>query len=200
MGKYIGIIGSGASILSLFFIQTEEKSIIRVALLLVGIFAVLLSAFLEIKLYFKTKPKKFNRKENIDYMNDILSLEGRAVVFAGDLSWIDNDTIKETIKRKKNDLYLCAKKGAKNLDEFKKAGVNIYVYDDDFSPKTHFTILRKGNMNEKIAIASVMDEYQKEKRYVYEINSDDKEFYHRWILQAANDLFELTRVINKALR
>lgn len=83
------------------------------------------------------------------------------------------------------------------MDEFKKAGVHIFTYgENDFSPKTHFTVIRQGSMNEKIAITAILDTDNEDKRHIYEIAKDDKNFKDSWIVYAAEDLFNLTKILN----
>lgn len=197
MGKYIGIVGSLASILTFVFVDSNDHPVLKWLLPSIAIISLILAMILEVCAYFKEKPKKFDRYENIEYMNRIISREGRVVVFAGNLSWVDNDKIKNTLISKKGDLYLCVKHTAKCLDEFRSAGVNVYTYgENNFTPKTHFTIIRQGTISEKLAITAILDTDDKDKRFVYEISKDDKRFKNNWIVYAAEDMFELVKILN----
>lgn len=197
MGKYIGFIGSLASILAFIFTDYKNDPILKWLIPVVAFASLVIVLFWEVRTYWKNQPKKYNRQENIEYMNRIISKEGRVVVFAGNLSWVDNETIKKTLLDKKGDLHLCVKHTAKYLDEFRDAGVNVYTYgNNDFSPTTHFTIIRQGITNEKLAITSILDTDDKEERHVYEISKDDKSFKDKWIVYAAEDMFELVKIIN----
>ena len=197
MGTYIGFVGSLASILAFIFTDSEKHPVLEWLLPTLAIISLVLALVLEICTYLKNKPKKYNRQQNIEYMNRIISKGGRVVVFAGNLSWVDNEKIKKTILEKKGDLHLCVKHTAKHLEEFRNAGVHVYTYgDNDFSPTTHFTIIRQGSTNEKLAITSILDTDNKEKRHVYEISKDDKNFKDKWIVYAAEDMFELVKIIN----
>lgn len=197
MGTYIGFVGSLASILAYVFTDNKKYPFLDWLLPTVAIISLVVALSLELYTYLKNKPKKFDRQQNIDYMDRIISKGGRVVVFAGNLSWVDNDKIKKTILEKKGDLHLCVKHTAKCLDEFRNAGVHVYTYgDNDFSPTTHFTIIRQGSPNEKLAITSILDTDSKEKRYVYEISKDDKNFKDKWIVYAAEDMFELVKILN----
>lgn len=197
MGKYIGIVGSLASILAFVFVGSNEHPVLKWLLPAIAIISLVLALVLEVLAYLKEKPKKFNRHENIEYMKRIISKEGRVVVFAGNLSWVDNDEIKNTLINKKGDLYLCVKHTAKDLEEFRKAGVKVYTYgDNEFTPKTHFTIIRQGTTSEKLAITAILDTDDKDKRLVYEISKDNKKFKDNWIVYAAEDMFELVKILN----
>ncbi len=197
MGKYIGIVGSLASILALVFSNGSEQPILKWLLPAVAIIGLIFVLFLEVFAYNKEKPKTFDRDQNIEYMNRIISKEGRVVVFAGNLSWVDNEKIKNTLIQKKGDLYLCVKHTAKHLEEFRKAGVNVYTYgENNFTPKTHFTIIRQGTTSEKLAITAILDTDDKDKRHVYEISKDNKKFKDNWIVYAAEDMFELVKILN----
>ena len=130
-------------------------------------------------------------------MQKNISIEGRVIIFAGSLSWVDNENIKKAIKDKGSELYLCVKHTAPYLDEFREAGVNVYTYgENDFSPKTRFTIIRPDSTNGKIAITAVLDDYRKEKRLVYEIKKDGKDFQNNWMVYAAEDMFNLVKILN----
>lgn len=197
MGTYIGFVGSLASILAFVFTDNKKYPYLDWLLPTVAIISLVVALSLELYTYLKNMPKKYDRQKNIDYMDRIISKGGRVVVFAGNLSWVDNDKIKKTILEKKGDLHLCVKHTAKCLDEFRNAGVHVYTYgDNDFSPTTHFTIIRQGSPNEKLAITSILDTDSKEKRYVYEISKDDKNFKDKWIVYAAEDMFELVKILN----
>jgi len=197
MGKYIGVLGSFASIITLFYIDVEKHPYWRVGMFCFGIIALIVATVLEVVAYTKEKPRSFDRQGNINYMHRIISQEGRMVIFAGALSWVDNEKIKQALINKGGDLSLCVKKTAPFLDEFRKAGVRVYTYGDgEFSPKTHFTLVRHDSMNQRIAITSILDGYDKEKRLIYEISKDDKDFKNRWVVYAAEDLFNLTKIIN----
>ena len=186
-----------AIFLAFIFTDYENDPVLKWLIPAVAIASLVFALFWEVHTYWKQQPKKYNRQKNIEYMNRIISKEGRVVVFAGNLSWVDNETIKKTLLDKKGDLHLCVKHTAKYLDEFKNAGIHVYTYgDNDFSPTTHFTIIRQGTTNEKLAITSILDTDNKEKRHVYEISKDDKNFKDKWIVYAAEDMFELVKIIN----
>ena len=197
MGTCIGFIGSLASILAFILTNYDNHPVFKWLIPVVAIASLVFALFWEIYAYLRQRPKKYNRQENIEYMNRIIAKEGRVVVFAGNLSWVDNETIKKTLLDKKDDLHLCVKHTAKYLDDFKNAGIHVYTYgDNDFSPTTHFTIIRQGTTSEKLAITSILDTDSKEKRHVYEISKDDKNFKDKWIVYAAEDMFELVKIIN----
>lgn len=195
-GNYIGIAGSLASIIGLFFVNNDHR-FFRIVGFIFGLVAVAIAVVFELISYRKNKPLKFDRNGNIDYMEKIISTEGNVIVFASDLTWVDNDKIKNTLKNKGNSLSLCVRKTAPCLDEYKKAGINVYTYDQSgiFSPQTRFTIIRSGTTTESISITCILDDSNKQKRYVYELKNK-QDFLSQWIMCAANDLFNLTKIIN----
>jgi len=197
VGKYIGFAGSLASIMGLFLLDSANHPNWRIAAFVVGFVALLVAAALEIYTYVKNKPLKFNRQENIDYMQKNISIEGQVIIFAGNLSWVDNDKIKKAMIDKGAELSLCVKHTAPYLDEFRAAGVKVYTYgDSNFSPKTRFTIIRPDSTNGKIAITAVLDDHRKEKRLVYEIKKDGEDFQRNWMVYAAEDMFNLVKILN----
>lgn len=101
MGKSIGYVGSLASIIALISFDSGEQNLWKRVLTAIAIIALLVAVILDIRVWLKEKPKKYNRKENIEYMNRIIGKEGRVVVFAGDLRWVDNEEIKNTLLSKK---------------------------------------------------------------------------------------------------
>lgn len=196
MGKYIGILGSFASIIALFFFGSEQNSIIRTIAFIIGLIALIVSIVLEIKVYRSHRPLKFSKEENDRYMRKIISNEGQVFVFAGDLSWV-NEECKTAIEKKGKDVFLCARKTSHTdeiIPDLKKAGVHIYTYKEEgYIPATHFTIIRCGSPDEKVAIASIRDNHIKEVRRVYEISKNDEDFCNRWITYVVNDIYHLVK-------
>lgn len=201
MGQYIGIVGSIASILALFFVDEDHPAIRRTGFI-IGLLAVAIAIIFEIKQYLKNKPLKFDKQGNRDYMERIISNEGEVIVFAADLTWVDTDRIKKTLIDKKGDLTLCVKKGAPYIEEFVKAGAHVYTYDDmgSFSPMTRFTIIRPDTATETVAITFLADNHNKEKRIIYEISNKNGDFQSSWIKCAAHDLYHLTTMIGNEQR
>ncbi len=196
MGKYIGMVSSLLSILVMIFTDISNLPTFKWVLTVVSIGGLVLALALEVHYYFKGKPKKYNKEENIEYMKRIISNGGKVVVFAGSLSWVNNDDIKQAMLNKKRKLHLCVEESAPHIDEFKAAGVNVYTYGSSgFSPKTRFTVMRKGTTNEKIAITSIEDTDKAAIRWIYEVSKDDKDFKNRWIGYAAEDLFNLAKLL-----
>lgn len=197
MGKYIGFLGSFASIISLFFTKSEHVYLTKI-IIVVCFISLSIALFFEIREYLKSRPLKFDRKGNNDYMKKIIGNTGKITVFSGDLTWVDTDEIKETLLKKGSDLSLCVKNTAKYIDDFKAAGVNVYTYsEDEFPIKTRFTIIRPDGPTEKIAIVEILDDHNKEKRYVYEIKNDNKDYPSKWIMFAAKDLISLVKLLGK---
>lgn len=195
MGKYIGIIGSIASVLGLYLGLFSERA--RLIIFIFGVISIMISVAFEINNYLKNKPLKFNKEENINYMKCMLKTEDTAIVFAGDLSWVD-DELKNILKLKGKKLFLCAKDTAPYLDELSAAGINVYKYDANGQiPTTHFTILRPRSIDAKIAIASILDNHKKEKRIVYEFKKYNSDYISNWIIQVANDLFQMTKLADQ---
>ena len=197
MGKYISLAGSLASIIGLFAI--EKGSFLHDLSLIVGILSLIVAVVLEVITYRSNKPIRFDRQGNIDYMNNIIKNEGEVVVFAGDLSWVDDTDIKNTMISKGNKLTLFAKENADNLDEYRNAGIKVFTYkNDDYVPTTRFTITRPNSPNEKIAIAEILDNHKKGKRLVYEISQKNNDkFLNNWIIHAAEDIYNLSKSIQQ---
>ncbi len=197
MSKIIAFIGFFLSVTG-FILDFSMPDWLHWVLVSVSVVALITSGIMEIITYINNKPFSFNREENIKYLEKMIKTEGKIIIFAGSLSWVDNDSIKKAMLDKKSELYLCANKDAPYLDEFRKAKVNVLTYGEtDFSPNTHFTIIRLDAPNEKIAITSIEDGYKREKRLVYELHRNKDDFISNWILYAASDLFHLTQELNK---
>ena len=193
MGKILGYFGSLASLIALIF--TTDNTIIGKIEIIIGIIFLILSIILELREYKKNKPLTFKRKENIEYLCNIIKNEGKIIVFAGELSWVDSDEVRKILKDKGKDLTLFVKDTAPELDEYKKAGVKIYTYkDSDISPKVRFTIIRPNQITEKIAITLLMDDSHTQKRVVYEISNNDTDYKSKWIMYMAKDLINLIKL------
>lgn len=59
MGKYIGIIGSIASVLGLYLGLFSERA--RLIIFIFGVISIMISVAFEINNYLKNKPLKFNK-------------------------------------------------------------------------------------------------------------------------------------------
>ncbi len=197
MSKILGVIGFIISVIG-FALDLSLPPWLHWALVIISVIAFGIAIIFEVQNYIKTKPHSFDRQKNIDYMEKMIKREGQIIVFAGRLSWVDNEQIKKAIIDKKDEIFLCVNDNAPHLDDFRKAGVNVLTYGDkNFSPCTHFTIIRKDTPNERIAITAIKDDYKKEKRLVYELQKNPDDFISNWIMYAANDLFNLTKIVNE---
>lgn len=194
--KIIGNIGSIASVIALFFVETNWYwwRVLGIILGLAGSLYLIIAEVLEYK---KSKPIICKNDTEIrKYMYDWIKTSGKVNVFSRDLSWV-NDEIKIMMQCKGDDLSVCAEKDSQLIKDLRQAHVNVYLYGGmQYEPISRFTIIRANKPQKQIAIAAVSKLKYKEKHIIYESSNEHMD---EWLLAATTDLVELTKSVDKLI-
>ncbi|MEL7569169.1 MAG: hypothetical protein AAGU14_01270 [Eubacteriaceae bacterium] len=193
--KFIGILGSFASIIALFLTQTPW-TIWSIATFFIGLIFMIIWFLKDIKDYNDKKPIIYEKQEDIEkYMLNWINTGGQVVVYSRNLSWV-NDEIKEMMFKKGSELTIFAQNTSKLIEELIDKNVNVYLYGcTEYEPISRFTIIRANRTDKQIAIANVEKRKQKEKHYIYESSRDSMD---RRLLDISTDLIEFTKHVVKS--
>jgi hypothetical protein len=190
VAKIIGVLSSVLSLVSFFYVQ--EYAGLRWIFLISGVCCTIIILSLDKE---KGPIKCSNEEKNIEYMCNWISTDGEVVVFSRNLSWVKDDKVAAVLKSKGNELSICAENDSKLLSEFRKAGVNVYLYGElGFKPVSRFTIIRANKSGKQIAIAQFENRHNKDFRYIYETRNIYPNFQEQCLLEIAKDLFNLVKL------
>jgi hypothetical protein len=133
--------------------QNIKFTILQIILILLAI--LLLIAYIVYEWFFN-RPKKYKSVTDINiYMKNWVNKSGRTVILTRDLSWVNYDDIKTTLKTKaiNKELIVCLPKNTDFTSELKDLGAEIYTYENlNFTPKSRFTFINYGTPYSKVAI------------------------------------------------
>ncbi|MFF2480446.1 hypothetical protein [Paenibacillus sp. NPDC058071] len=185
-------LGTLASLIGVIFLlpkkSGEGTSVWIIIFSVVAVIAFIISIFLEIKLHQKLTGKKVGGTRNIrDYMYDWISKPGVAFIFTRDLSWVNDDEMKEMLRRKanNNELHICMADRNSIASELENSGAKIYTYSSlNYTLKSRFTFMNIDRADCRVAIGKEINGV----RYVEELTSSNAPHY--WVL---NDLMEILR-------
>ena len=190
VGNIIGVLSSLLSLISFFYVQ--EYAELRWIFLISGVCCTVFILFLDKE---KGPIKCGNEEKNIEYMCNWISTDGEVVVFSRNLSWVKEDKVRAVLKSKGNELSICAENDSILLSEFRRAGVNVYLYGElGFKPVSRFTIIRANKSGKQIAIAQFENRHNKDLRYIYETRNLNPNFQEQCLLEVAKDLFNLVKL------
>jgi hypothetical protein len=106
--------------------------------------------------FFFNAPKKYKNDQDIKkFMQNWIAKAGRTVIFTRDMSWVDNDEIKDELRAKarKHELLICLPQFTAFTHELHNLGAEIYEYPNiAFTPKSRFTFINYGTPYSKVAI------------------------------------------------
>lgn len=145
----IGILGF---LFPLLDIKDIEFSLLQIIFIVISILICLSYIIYE----FFNRPKKYKDNLSIkNYMREWIKKTGRTVIFTRDMSWVDDNEIKNELisKARSNDLIICLPKITDFIQILKDHGAEIYTYENlDFTPKSRFTFINYGSNSSKVAI------------------------------------------------
>jgi hypothetical protein len=112
--------------------------------------------FVRLREYNRLKPRAFKSKKQIrDYMFNWISRGARVAIFSRDMSWVDDDEMRELLRKKarRHELILCLPKQIELSRELSSLGADAHVYPDlDYVPTARFTIINTGRHDSQVAI------------------------------------------------
>jgi hypothetical protein len=183
-------IGSIASLCGLIFTlktQNETFSGWQWFLVFISILLFLISIYLIVSEYLSNKPKVYTKKSDIrDYMYNWIKNGGRVVIFTRDMSWVNDDAMKNLLRNKSRskECIICMPKKIDKVVEFEKEGATVIEYPSlDYTPLSRFTIINYGRDDAKIAVGKSIESG---KHLIEEFGNGEHPYF-----QVANDLVRI---------
>lgn len=106
--------------------------------------------------FFFTIPKRYKNEREINgYMQNWVTKAGRTVIFTRDMSWVNNNDIKNKLREKarNHELLVCLPIVTPFALELQNLGAEVYSYPNiAFTPKSRFTFINYGTPYSKVAI------------------------------------------------
>jgi hypothetical protein len=184
-------LGTLASVAGLFFTlhpANTRVSTIQAMLIGLAIAGFVTMITLDIRDYYRRRPKAYRTKEEINrYMHQWINKGGRVVIFTRDMSWAIQSEIRDLLLQKAaaNELTICLPSHITLADELAQAGAEIITYEGlNYIPRSRFTIINKDRTDAQIAVGRLID-----KKHVIE---EYAEGAHP-VFAVANDLVEILR-------
>jgi hypothetical protein len=192
-------LASLASIIALIFLIKPENTKVTI---LMGVLIALSIVFFAITLIQEYKEviqnhgKHYkNKKEIRNYMFNWINNGGRVTIFTRDMSWVDDDDMRNMLiqKAQRNELTIILHDKIRLSDELKSKGANIITYKElDYIPKSRFTIINTDRSDSKVAIGRRTND---NKHLIREFStSDEPEF------SLATDLAKILDKYNTLMR
>lgn len=189
-------IGSIASLCGLIFtLKTDQQSFggWQWFLVFISILFFIISIYLIISEYLENMPKVFTKKSDIrDYMYNWIKDGGRVVIFTRDLSWVNDDEMRNLLRNKSRnkECIVCMPKKIDKVAEFENEGATVIEYPSlDYTPLSRFTIINYGRDDAKIAVGKSIENG---KHLIEEFGNGEHPYF-----QVANDL---VRILEKGSR
>ncbi len=152
-------IASIASILSLYFgVLPLSETRPPWHWVVIGVVATLIVGFIgwEIYEFVKTQPKSYRSQKKINsYMCRWVSSGGRAVIFSRDMSWANEEKVKNILieKAKRHELAICLEKSVDLTAVLAKQGAQIITYGElGHVPRSRFTIVDFDKEGARVAV------------------------------------------------
>lgn len=189
MGNYLGLLGSFASIVGFFMIDTENK-ILKVVFISLMTIIVIVVGILDFKNC--QRPKVFeNEEKNVEFLCEWINKSSQVVIVTRDMTWLNSLSRKAKLFENKKNITICIDNNAPINNELEKNGFNLYHYGKYF-PENRFTIIKACNSIERqVAIMSTKKILGKEKRFVYILDEKSSEIKDKWIVGLAFDLYNM---------
>lgn len=158
--ELIEIIGLVSSV---FIIYQTENTVLSSIVSIIIIIAIGVAVYSIILSYCELKANAYHSTHAInEYMYNWLADNNRAIIFSRDMSWANDDKrIVDILKKKAEDseLTLILAERTPLVSELEKRGAQYIGYEFlDYTPRTRFTVVNYGSMDEKVAIGKE-DEY-----------------------------------------
>jgi hypothetical protein len=79
----------------------------------------------------------------------------RVAIFSRDMSWVDDDQMRELLRTKarRHELILCTPRAIELSGELSQLGAEVHNYQElDYTPTARFTIINVGQHDSQVAI------------------------------------------------
>jgi len=157
--RLLSVLGSIASLFGCVFVFHEpDKPFTVTQSVFLGL-AIVLSAwvvFSEIKAYWYRLPRQYKSQKSIrDYMFEWISGGGKVCVFSNDMSWVNDDEMKNMLlaKAEADELTILLPVPIALTEELKTKGAHVITYAPlKCTPKSRFTVINDGRDGAQVAI------------------------------------------------
>ena len=166
MNKPLRIIGNLSALIGILvflypLINLDDFKPTLIQTIFISISALICLIYFIVELF--SGPKKYKNDKDINkFMGNWIKRTGRTVIFTRDMSWVDNDKMKNELRKKakKNDLIICQPKINEFTASLKEDGAEIYTYENlKFIPKSRFTFINYSTNSSKVAIGRKDDKH-----------------------------------------
>lgn len=162
-------------------------------LLFIALVLFVFSIYLIISEYLSNKPKIYKDKSDIrNYMYNWIKNGGRVVIFTRDLSWVNDDEMRDLLRNKSRskECIICMPKKIDKVIELEKEGATVIEYPAlEYTPLSRFTIVNYGRDDAKIAVGKSIEDG---KHVIEEYGNGGHPYF-----QVANDL---VRILEKGTK
>ena len=121
-----------------------------------------------------------------NYMFQWIQNGGRVAVWTRDMSWVDDDDMKQMLRQKaeSQELIICLQREIDNSAHLEQYGAEVATYGASYSPASIFTIVNFGRNGSRVAVGRRMGNLH----IIQEYSADEHPAFHM-----AYDLVRLTR-------
>ena len=153
------VVGSFASVMGVVALSrtpgqpwsSREAGLLAVASLLLAI-----GVFFIVRNYLRTRPKSMPAGPKIsEYMYDWINHGGVAAILTRDMSWANNERLKDLLRTKaqRGELSLCLPSEIGLSRELSQLGAKVYTFCElQYTTKSRFTIINKDRMDAQLAV------------------------------------------------
>lgn len=159
IGNLSALIGIGVFVFPVLSYTSFKFS--STQLIFLGLTVIIFIVYLIYEFFF-TRPKRYKDEEINEYMRNWVTRPGRTVIFTRDMSWVNNDDIKNKLREKarSHELLVCLPIITPFAAELENLGAEIYSYPNiTFTPKSRFTFINYGTPYSKVAIGRKDDNH-----------------------------------------
>jgi hypothetical protein len=157
--QLFGIAGSYASLLGVVYaLKAPDQTLswTQIGLIAASTILALVAAALGIYEYCITAPKRYTTPTAIrDYMYRWIGHQGRVAIFSHDMSWVNDDEMRDLLRRKaqSNELVICLPREIPLSQNPRAAGADVCLYPQlEYTPQARFTIVRLDRMDASVAV------------------------------------------------
>jgi hypothetical protein len=157
--ELLSVLGSAASLVALaLYFRPRSASVSVWEAIAWTIATVLLVVFViaRVRDHSRSAVRAFHSPDEIrNFMRSWISGGARVAIFSRDMSWVDEDGIRELLRTKsrRHELVLCLPHEIPLSTELRSLGAEVHVYPElDLTPASRFTIRNVGTYDSEVAI------------------------------------------------
>jgi len=157
--QLLSIIGSFSSLIGLVFLLRPSGQVLnlwQIGLFAVGLLLLIIAIILLIQNYLKKRPRSMPIGPKVnEYMYKWIKQGGKVAILTRDMSWVDNDKMKELLRSKAHhsELCLCLPNEIALSQELKQLGAQVHTFSElNYVPESRFTIVNKDRMDAQLAV------------------------------------------------